>query len=219
LFVALSAGIGGATTIYDNTAGSQAGRVDIGCLESTCRDIANSFLTPSGAVTVLSKLGVYLSAGTQTGYVTALLYSSTTGSNPVPNSPLATLGVFTHDQMVSSPGMLYVTPAGPVTLTPSTEYWIVLVGGGNLVPDNNYDGRWRTTNSNSGVGVAGQYHANWTGSSWFSKSNTTLLGTPQMSIEVSAAVPEPCTLGATGIVLAVILALRGKARARRPTKL
>jgi hypothetical protein len=209
----LTAGCANATIIYDNTAGARAGAYDIGCLLSTCRDWANSFLTPAGPSLTLTSAGTFLQAGTETGSVTAYLYSSSGGPSPVPNASLAALGTFTHADLLASTGVMTFMPASNITLAPNTQYWIVLVGSGGQ--GDVADGRWRETNNNSGVGVIGQFHANWQGSSWFSESNTGFLGTPEMIIQVSAAAPEPATAGLIGLALAGLWSFRRYRRRRR----
>jgi hypothetical protein len=198
----------GASTIYDNTAGALASRIDIGCLDSTCHDMANSFLTPAGSLLSLIRVGASLAPGTATGSITGYLYSSTVGSSPVPDAPLATLTTFTHaDLVASSTGFFYFTPSSGILLNPSTRYWVVLIGS-DAVPSNaNFEARWRTTNNNSGIGVSTEFHANWTGSAWQSQRDTTFLGTPQMSVEAGSAAPEPGTLWTAGAMAAALCGL------------
>jgi hypothetical protein len=210
ILVAIALRVSSASTIYDNTAGSLAGRVDVGCLESNCRDIADSFLTPAGSLFSLIRVGASLAPGTATGSITGYLYSSS-GSSPVPGTSLAALGTYTHANLVaSSTGFFYFTPTTSVTLTPSTRYWLVLIGTDTFPSNANFEARWRTTNNNTGVGVNTEYHASWNGTSWTSQRNTTFLGTPQMSVEVASATasPEPGTLGTACAVLAALHTLR-----------
>jgi hypothetical protein len=199
---ALTAGSASASTIYNDLNSGNRGGLFIGNLGNE-NDWANEFLTPAGGALNLSDVIVDISEATGTGSITMFLYSNNAG---VPGSSLATIATLTPTGTGVAPYTF--TPGSPITLQASTQYWILMVDNST-----GFFGTWYSESTETGTGVSGENHAEWTGSTWTQRANNTFTAeTPEMEIDVTSAVPEPATFGMLGLAC---LMLAGKARRRK----
>jgi PEP-CTERM motif-containing protein len=203
----LAIGSASATVIYNNTGdGNTAG--DDTFRTSSDFTYGNQFETPSGGTLTLSDVIIELGqpAGDGTNSITAYVYSD---SSNKPGAVFATIATVAHASIPSTPGAVTFTPGSTITLQAGTEYWIVLSG---TTPSAN-DGEWQLGSTETGTGVVGQEHAQFSAPTWTDFANNTFTNTiPEMEVDTTSATPEPATFGLMGVALAGLAAIGRRRR-------
>jgi hypothetical protein len=129
-----------------------------------------------------------------TGSFTVALLSDNATS---PGATLATLGTLS-DSVLSFSGSVFDFPlANPLALSADTRYWV-------QVSSTDSGAGWSYSSNTSGIGVAGEYHAN-AFSVYDNASNS------PYQLQINGTVPEPATAWLFGFGL-IALWRRGKAR-------
>lgn len=167
--------------------------------------VASTFATGNNAGGYLLdsiQLAMMDASGNPSGF-TAMIYNAGYGFGDNLGSNLATL---TGSANPSTVGIYAYTPASSLTLSPNSEYYIVLTAG-TATADGAYD--WSLTSPISyspsgGWGGAGGVWKSSDGSTWLYNS-----GAPQFAI-TATGVPEPGILGLIGLGGLLLLRHRRK---------
>ena len=162
--------------------------------------LAADFITgtnTSGYVLNSIQLGMTGASGNHIGF-TAMIYSATVGAGVSPGSNLGTLDGSANP---STNGIYTYTDDSSLTLSPSTDYFIVLTSG-TTVANGAY--QWNYTSvssynpSDDWLGVAVTIASSNNGSSWIRLGSNLQYDFSEIAINATA-VPEPSTLGLFGL--------------------